>query len=110
MLNIQELAPDNPAHLGTYRYETFTYSNGTYKHRPEFGEQTTLKSGSVDASLYIHNWNSWREIFWGFDERQLPLNGRVWMPQRRRAVSARLDRPRQSYDGKIFRRRICLSR
>lgn len=81
MLSMQELAPDNPAHLGTYRYETFTYSNGTDKHRPEFGEQTTLKSGSVDASLYIHNWNSWREIFWGFDERQLPLNGRVWMPQ-----------------------------
>lgn len=72
---------DNPALPGEMAYTTFTYGSGSDKHRPEFAEEVTLHSRSVDASNYIHVWPEWRRIFWGFNESELPLNGRVWMPE-----------------------------
>jgi dienelactone hydrolase len=49
-------------------------------HRSEYGQEVTLESSPVDASEYISTWPRLRTLFWGFDYKSLPLNGRVWMP------------------------------
>jgi hypothetical protein len=71
----------NPANPGPYRFSYFTYGSGTDKHRPEFGKDVTLISRTVDGSAYIADWPRLRTLFWGFDEKALPLNGRVWLPE-----------------------------
>lgn len=75
-------APD-PSAPGPYAYRTFTYGSGDDRHRAEFGEDASLLSSSVDGSAYIDgdDWPWLRDRFWGFDEKELPVNGRVWMPE-----------------------------
>ncbi|MFB9327336.1 alpha/beta hydrolase [Paenibacillus aurantiacus] len=75
------LALDNPALPGDYRVKTFTYGSGTDRNREEYQAGADLISETVDASAYIKNWPDVREWFWGFDEKSLPVNGRVWMPE-----------------------------
>ncbi|MDG5788424.1 alpha/beta hydrolase [Evansella sp. AB-P1] len=75
------LTDNNPSDPGPYSYTYFTYGNGQDNHRGEFGEDVTLISDSVDASGYSNTWSWERKLFWGFDEKNLPLNGRVWMPE-----------------------------
>ena len=66
--------------VGDYTFSGFTYGSGEDRHRSEFGDETKELSSSVDASSMISSWPWLREKFWGFDETELPLNGRVWMP------------------------------
>lgn len=76
--------PD-PAARGTYQVASLTYGSGTDLHRPEFGEQATLRTEPVDASGVLRGWKGlagWaRTAFFGFDDERLPLNGRVWYPE-----------------------------
>ncbi|WNF35088.1 alpha/beta hydrolase [Bacillaceae bacterium IKA-2] len=78
---IAPLTIENPAELGTYSIRNFTYANGLDKHRREFSNHADVLSDSVDGSEYIKEWHRFRKFFWGFDEKKLPVNGRVWMPQ-----------------------------
>lgn len=71
----------NPGEPGDYGYRFFTYGSGTDKHRDKYGEKAELIAGTVDASEYIKHWYWLKETFWGFDETNLPVNGRVWMPE-----------------------------
>jgi len=73
--------PVDPSEPGNYPYRYFTYASGKDKHRAEFGKETDLLSSSVDASEYIEHWPWLRRQFWGFDQTELPLNGRVWLPE-----------------------------
>lgn len=77
---IQGLDLQNPAEPGTFAFEAFTYGSGEDKHRSIFGKDVDLQSTAVDASAYITKWKKLKKLFWGFDEKSLPLNGRVWMP------------------------------
>ncbi|WP_438347454.1 alpha/beta hydrolase family protein [Paenibacillus sp. FA6] len=70
----------SPAELGNFDTQHFTYGSGTDIHREEYGALADLKSSSVDASSYIDKWPWLRTLSWGFDQKSLPLNGRVWMP------------------------------
>lgn len=72
---------DSPGKAGSYRFDHFTYGSGTDRHRKEFAAEAKLLSRTVDASDYINDWPPLRKLFWGFDEKNLPLNGRVWMPE-----------------------------
>ncbi|HEY4391347.1 MAG TPA: alpha/beta hydrolase, partial [Paenibacillus sp.] len=74
-------AMNSPAEPGTYAVTTFNYGSGKDMWQPEFGASTDLISQSVDASAYITNWSKYRTIYLGYDQKELPLNGRVWMPQ-----------------------------
>ncbi|MFC5649198.1 alpha/beta hydrolase [Paenibacillus solisilvae] len=71
----------NPSVPGSFQYRSFTYSSGQDRHRDEFGKGTDLVSSTVNASAYIKKWPWLRSFFWGFDQTELPLNGRVWMPE-----------------------------
>ncbi len=72
---------DDPSAPGSDAYRFFTYGSGQDLHRPEFGREADLISSPVDASAYISKWPWLRKAFWGFDEKRLPLNGKVWMPE-----------------------------
>lgn len=78
---VTALQAGNPSEPGTFQYRSFTYSSGKDRHRDEFGKGTDLVSSSVNSSAYIKKWPWLRTFFWGFDETELPLNGRVWMPE-----------------------------
>lgn len=78
---LQAVNGNDPSAPGPYSYETFTYGSGTDIRRDEFGSGVNLKSAPVDASGLISNWSWLKELFWGFDEQALPVNGRVWLPE-----------------------------
>ncbi|WP_018750976.1 alpha/beta hydrolase [Paenibacillus sanguinis] len=71
----------NPSEPGAYKIAAFTYGSGEDLRRPEFGEEVSLLSSTVDASSLIQKWPKLRTTYWGFDQHSLPLNGRVWMPK-----------------------------
>ncbi|GGA27897.1 alpha/beta hydrolase family protein [Paenibacillus physcomitrellae] len=71
----------NPGLPGAAAYHYFTYGSGNDRHRDEFGKEAEFLSDSVDASAYISKWSKARTSFWGFDQKALPINGRVWMPE-----------------------------
>lgn len=76
-------APD-PSQPGSYPVSYLTYGSGDDLRRPEFGADAGLITDPVDASRYV-SFDGWkarlREFFFGFDENDYPLNGRVWYPQ-----------------------------
>ena len=83
--NIELIKESSPAEKGRYEVRTLTYGSGKDLHRPEFGEQADLKTDSVNGLALIDNWEGfggwWREHYWGFDSKALPLNARVWYPE-----------------------------
>lgn len=79
-IDTDSIAAD-PSVPGTYRYHFFTYGSGNHAHEAAYGEDVDVISDAVDASAYISEWPWLRKMYWGFDETNLPLNGRVWMPE-----------------------------
>ncbi|BFP42313.1 hypothetical protein FGF1_31580 [Flavobacteriaceae bacterium GF1] len=82
---VPHIKAPSPAEKGPYAVKTLTYGSGKDRHRPEFGEAVTLKTDSVNGVPFIDDWDGfggwWREKYWGFDSRSLPLNARVWYPE-----------------------------
>ncbi|GGA71264.1 alpha/beta hydrolase family protein [Ornithinibacillus halotolerans] len=79
-MNLEQLNVENPGEEGNYSYTFLTYGSGTDKHRSEFGQNVNIITPTVDASHFITRWKDKREEFWGFNQSQLPINGRVWLP------------------------------
>lgn len=75
------LLAEDPGLPGAFAVQAFTYGSGKDKHRPEFGDDATLLSDSVDGSRFAKGWKWPRTLFWGFDAAKLPVNGRVWIPK-----------------------------
>ena len=75
----------NPAQLGEYIIEKFTYGNGTDKNRKEYAEEINYKTPTIDATHLLPEWKDkkkkWRESYWGFGVKNFPLNGRVFFPK-----------------------------
>lgn len=74
-------ALEDPSLPGGYSYSALSYGTGDDRHRAEFGAEADLISQSVDASSYITKWSGLKTAFWGFNQHNLPLNGRVWIPE-----------------------------
>ncbi len=81
----QHIQLPNPAEPGTYEVEYLTYGSGKDEHRPEFGNDATIITDSIDGSRLLDNWEGisgkLRTWYWGFDDEALPINGRVWYPK-----------------------------
>ena len=75
--------PD-PSEEGEYEVLKICYGNGKDLHREEFGKNVNIITEPVDGNRFVSNWdkfNGWaRTKYWGFDEKSLPLNARVWYP------------------------------
>ena len=85
MDKIEPLQFESPATKGTYTVKQLTYGSGNDKRRVEYGKDATIKTESVNGVPFIDNWegfSGWaREKIWGFDYKELPINGRVWYPE-----------------------------
>jgi hypothetical protein len=86
---LSEYRPDHiqlpdPSQKGNYTVLEIYYGSGKDKHRKAFGEHIDIRTDSVDGSRFVSNWekfHGWARIkYWGFDEKSLPLNARVWYP------------------------------
>jgi dienelactone hydrolase len=79
----QDVTAQNPATTGTFRVRTLVYGSGTDKHRKAFRDSVTLKTKTVDGSPFVSSTPEIaksRKKYWGFDYKNLPINGRVWYP------------------------------
>lgn len=83
--NIQQIKATSPAEKGPYHVKTLTYGSGKDLRRPEYGAEVAFKTDSVDGLAFIDGWDGFggwfREKYWGFDSRSLPINARVWYPE-----------------------------
>jgi len=83
--NIQQIKAISPAEKGLYSVKTLTYGSGKDLHRTEYGTEVDIKTDSVNGLAFIDNWDGfggwWREKYWGFDSKSLPINARVWYPE-----------------------------
>lgn len=70
----------NPSDEGNDPVRNFTYASGGDQHRDEFRYDMEIQTRTVDGSHYIDDWSNGRTFYFGYDETNLPLNGRVWMP------------------------------
>ncbi|RCX20487.1 chlorophyllase-like protein [Fontibacillus phaseoli] len=82
LMDFPAISASNPAEPGSYGVKSFYYGSGRDFWQSEYGQETDLISDTVDASAYIKKWSRFRTFYWGFNEQALPLNGRVWMPER----------------------------
>lgn len=80
-MQADKIQDENPGTKGDYDYSFFTYGSGQDLHREEFGATVDQNTPSVDASHFIDKWSTDREKFWGFDPSDLPVNGRLWLPE-----------------------------
>lgn len=76
--------PD-PGLPGPYAVARLTYGVGPDRRRPELGEEADIASRRVDARPFVKGFSGWqasvRKAFWGFGLDDVPLNGRVWVPE-----------------------------
>ena len=83
--NIMPLPFESPATVGRYEVEFFTYGSGKDIRREEFADGVSYTTESVDGTAFLDHWEGmsgkYRTYFWGFDFRELPINGRVWKPK-----------------------------
>ncbi len=84
-VQVGHLDMPDPSLPGSYAVKHLTYGSGTDKHRPEYAEDVSLTTESVDAKPFVKGSKGWRmklrKWFWGFDFEKFPRNGRVWYPE-----------------------------
>lgn len=82
---VEQIKAVSPAKKGSYIVKTLTYGSGKDLHRPEYGAEVDIKTDSVNGLAFIDDWDGfggwWREKYWGFNSKSLPLNARVWYPK-----------------------------
>lgn len=81
----EHINAESPAKKGPYTVESLTYGSGTDLHRKGFGAAVAIKTEPVNGLPFIDDWDGfggwWRETYWGFDAKSLPLNAQVWYPE-----------------------------
>jgi len=79
-----DLAVADPGQPGPYAVQSLGYGSGHNRHRPELGDNAALITPVVDGSSLFGGYSglidTYYQWYWGFDFRQLPLNGTVWYP------------------------------
>jgi dienelactone hydrolase len=74
----------NPGRPGPFRVQSLTYGSGVDRHRPEYAAKASWRSQSVDGSKLDREWKGpvgwFRTLYWGFDPKRFPVQGRVWTP------------------------------
>lgn len=74
----------NPLSEHKFTVESLTYGSGDDK-RPEFGKDAKLIVDTVNVTPMLGEISGFkgtmRELFWGFNEEEYPINGTVWYPK-----------------------------
>jgi hypothetical protein len=81
---VDPLELPDPSPPGEHSFSLTSYGAGSDKHRKEFGGEVPILSGTVDGDAFLEGWDRipgrLRTSYWGFGPEELPLKGRVWMP------------------------------
>ncbi|MFN2564762.1 MAG: alpha/beta hydrolase family protein [Gemmatimonadaceae bacterium] len=83
VLNHQAIQAPNPGLPGPMKVRTLLYGSGNDKRRAAYRDSVRIKTKSVDGSAFVKiegAQEKTRKKRWGFDVKQLPINGRVWYP------------------------------
>jgi hypothetical protein len=79
--------PD-PSLKGPYKTFFMTYGSGKDKWRKEFGKDVGVKTTSIDGSRLLTSWTGvsgkLRTLYFGFDQKSLPMNALVWYPRKKK--------------------------
>ncbi len=74
----------NPGEPGTYAVKFLYYGSGGDRRRPEYRDSLALRTRAVNGTPYLRGGDKKalkkRWDYWGFDEKRLPVNARVWYP------------------------------
>ena len=71
---------------GNLGFSFYSYSVGEDRHREEYKEPDII-SYTIDASEVMEeDFNQsklkWRKNYWGFGKDEIPINGRLWVPEK----------------------------
>ncbi|SHH25741.1 alpha/beta hydrolase family protein [Clostridium grantii] len=84
-LNVKNKFTKNPAEKGEYKVNTLYYGSGKDKRRVIYGENVDIETKEVYAFPYLEKYkgikSKLRTFYWGFDDKNMPLNGTVWYPE-----------------------------
>jgi len=79
------IAAPNPGERGTFAVKFLYYGSGGDKRRAEYRDSLTLRTRAVNGTPYLRGGDKKalkkRWDYWGFDEKRLPVNARVWYPE-----------------------------
>lgn len=82
LAQVPELDLADPSAPGPHRVATASYGSGAPSSRPEFGDEATWRTETVDASGAMDRPDGvptmYADLVWGFDTEALPVNGLVW--------------------------------
>jgi len=73
--------PSNPAQPGSFEvrhYDYESYADDTDLMTEEV--EDIIYTAPMDGSDVLKDWAWTRELYWGFSEDQIPINGQVWTP------------------------------
>lgn len=83
--NVSNLDYEDPSIVGAFNVKELFYGSGNDKQRPEYGNEVTIKTETVNATPFFDQssgfTNNVREIYWGFNSKNYPINARVWYPE-----------------------------
>ncbi|QGU95740.1 alpha/beta hydrolase [Clostridium bovifaecis] len=75
----------SPSEEGKYKVKSIFYGSGKDKNRFEYGEGVDIKTKDVYAYTFLENYiglkSKLRTKYWGFDDKAMPINGRVYYPE-----------------------------
>jgi hypothetical protein len=79
--------PD-PSLKGPYQTAFLTYGSGKDKWRKAFSDSVDIKTKSIDGSRLLSSWTGvsgkLRTMYFGFDQKALPMNALVWYPKEKK--------------------------
>jgi hypothetical protein len=75
---------EDPSLHGGNNVRKLTYGSGKHRHRKEYAEEADILTEPVDGSFFVDGWQGFpgklRTRHFGFDLKELPRNGMVWLP------------------------------
>lgn len=80
-----ETISKNPAAIGGYKVQTLTYGSGDDKRRQEYSDGVDIITDTVYAYSFLEKYKGLkakiRTFYWGFNDKKMPLNAKVWYPE-----------------------------
>jgi dienelactone hydrolase len=78
------IAAENPAERGSHGVRFLYYGSGTDRNRAVYRDSVTIRTRAVNGTPFLRGGDpkrlKARWDYWGFDEKRLPVNARVWYP------------------------------
>jgi dienelactone hydrolase len=75
----------NPAERGGYGVRFLYYGSGTDRNRAAYRDSVAIRTRAVNGTPFLRGGDpkrlKARWDYWGFDEKHLPVNARVWYPE-----------------------------